>query len=314
MIYLAYLIVAAIVTLASVKASEYVDMLDKTTALSGAFLGGILLSAVTSLPELFTSLASCLLLDEPGLCLGNILGSNIYNYAMLSVFLLTAVVAFSKCKLSNIHFVTAISVVLMGGLIVLNKAGLAFDLGFVSITSILILILYFITVYIMYKMGGTSESDDDSSVNLTRKQIITRFTFVSIAIVVFSVILTYITDAISEDLGLGKTVAGAIFLGVATSLPETASTWTLFKIKNYDIAIGNIVGSCLFNFTILSIADFFYTGGGIYALSDPSTINLIIFASIASVLAAFGVKVRNKATGIICPLGIIACYLAFLML
>lgn len=314
MIYIAYIVVAAIVTIASVKASEYVDMLDKTTALSGAFLGGILLSAVTSLPELFSSISACLLLDQPGLCLGNILGSNLYNYAMLSVFLLTAVVAFSKCNLSKIHFVTAMSVLIMGGLIVLNKFGVGFDIGFVSITSVLILILYFITVYVMYKMGGTSETDDGAPVKLTRTQIITRFTLVSVIIVVFSIILTYITDGISDKLGLGKTVAGAIFLGVATSLPETASTWTLFKIKNYDIAIGNIVGSCLFNFTILSIADFFYTGGGIYAVSDPSTANLIIFASIASALAAVGVKIRNKATGIICPLGIIACYIGFLVL
>ena len=49
MIYLAYLIVAAGVVWFSVKASDYVDLLDKKTSLSGAFIGGIMLSAVTSL-------------------------------------------------------------------------------------------------------------------------------------------------------------------------------------------------------------------------------------------------------------------------
>ena len=167
----------------------------------------------------------------------------------------------------------------------------------------------------MYRFGGTSEeSDDGDEVTLTKKQIIVRFSIVSVGIVVFSILLTYITDELSVRLNLGKTVAGAIFLGVATSLPETASTWNLFKIKNYDIAVGNIVGSCLFNFTILSVADFFYSGGGIYAISDVSTMNLVIFASIASVLALVLFKFRNKFTGIICPVGIIACYLAFLTL
>ena len=316
MIYVLYLVVAAIVTFMSIKASEYVDMLDKTTSLSGAFLGGILLSAVTSLPELFTSISSTLMLDQPGLCIGNILGSNIFNYAMLSFFILTAVAKFAKCSLSKIHFVVAVSVVFMGGLILCNKYGfLAFDIGNVSVTSILIILLYVATVYIMYRMGGTSESDDDGEpVTLSRKQILTRFTLVSIGIVVFSVILTYITDELSVRLNLGKTVAGAIFLGVATSLPETASTYTLFKIKNYDIAVGNIVGSCLFNFTILSVADFFYRGGGIYTIADTSTMNLIIFASVASVLAALLMKFRNKATSIIFPIGIIASYIAFLAL
>lgn len=317
MIYVLYLVVAALVTFMSIKASEYVDMLDKTTSLSGAFLGGILLSAVTSLPELFTSISSTLLLDQPGLCIGNILGSNIFNYAMLSFFVLTAVVKFAKCDLSQIHFIVALSVIAMGGLILCNKYGfLAFDIGNVSITSILIILLYVLTVWVMYKKGGTSEGsdDDENPVTLTRKQILTRFTIVSVGIVVFSVILTYITDELSVRLNLGKTVAGALFLGVATSLPETASTFTLFKIKNYDIAVGNIVGSCLFNFTILSVADFFYRGGGIYNIADASTMNLIIFASIASVLAAVLMKFRNKATAVICPVGIIASYLAFLAL
>ncbi|MBP1574825.1 MAG: cation transporter [Oscillospiraceae bacterium] len=316
MIYVLYLVVAALVTFMSIKASEYVDMLDKTTSLSGAFLGGILLSAVTSLPELFTSISSTLMLDQPGLCIGNILGSNLFNYAMLSFFILTAVAKFAKCDLSKIHFIVAVSVVAMGLLIVCNKYGfLAFDIGNVSVTSVLIILLYVLTVWIMYKMGGTSETEDDGEpVTLSRKQILTRFTIVSVGIVVFSVILTYITDELSVRLNLGKTVAGALFLGVATSLPETASTFTLFKIKNYDIAVGNIVGSCLFNFTILSVADFFYRGGGIYTIADPSTMNLIIFASVASVLAAVLMKFRNKATCVICPVGIIASYIAFLAL
>ena len=316
MIYILYLVVAALVTFMSIKASEYVDMLDKTTSLSGAFLGGILLSAVTSLPELFTSISSTLMLDQPGLCIGNILGSNIFNYAMLSFFILTAVAKFAKCSLSKIHFIVAVSVVAMGLLIVCNKYGfLAFDIGNVSVTSILIILLYVVTVWVMYKMGGTSESEDDGEpVTLSRKQILTRFSIVSVGIVVFSVILTYITDELSVRLNLGKTVAGALFLGVATSLPETASTFTLFKIKNYDIAVGNIVGSCLFNFTILSVADFFYRGGGIYTIADTSTMNLIIFASVASVLAGIMLKLRNKATAIICPVGIIASYIAFLAL
>lgn len=314
MIYVLYLIVAALVTFMSIKASEYVDMLDKTTALSGAFLGGILLSAVTSLPEFFTSVSSTLMLDQPGLCIGNILGSNLFNYAMLSVFILTAVAKFSKCRLSNIHFVVAVSVVAMGLLIVCNKYGiLSFSIGTVSITSILIILLYIITVWIMYKKGGTSENEDDGEpVTLSRKQILTRFIIVSIGIVGFSILLTYITDELSVRLNLGKTVAGAIFLGVATSLPETASTFTLFRMKSYDIAVGNIVGSCLFNFTILSVADFFYRGGGIYNIADPSTMNLIIFASAASVLAAVLMKFRSRMTSILCPIGILGCYIGFL--
>lgn len=314
LIYIEYLVVAALVTFLSVKAADYVDMIDKKTSLSGAFLGGILLSAVTSLPEFFTSVSSTMLLDQPGLCLGNIMGSNLFNYAMLSCFILFYAKKFAECSLSKIHGLTALSVVVMGLLIVLNKFGFGFDVGFVSITSVMIIALYILTVYLMYKKGGTAESDDDTEVTLSLKQIIVRFTVASLGIIGFSILLTYITDEISDALGLGKTVAGAIFLGVATSLPETASTATLFKIKNYDCAVGNIAGSCLFNFTILSVADFFYSKGGIYSISDQSTMNLIIFASVASILALVLFKKRNRFTAVVCPLGIIASYIAFLAL
>ena len=95
MIYAVYLIIAASVVWCSIRASEYVDIMEKHTTLSGAFIGGVVLSAVTSLPELFTSLTSTMLLDKPGLAIGNILGSNIFNCAMLAVFIIIYYRSFS---------------------------------------------------------------------------------------------------------------------------------------------------------------------------------------------------------------------------
>ena len=60
MIYAAFVLLAALVVFLSLKLSKYVDLLDKTTNVSGAFIGGVLLAAVTSLPELFTSLSAVL--------------------------------------------------------------------------------------------------------------------------------------------------------------------------------------------------------------------------------------------------------------
>ena len=60
MSYLAFFVLAAAILFLSVKLSEYVDLLDKSTKVSGAFIGGVLLAAVTSLPELFTSISAVL--------------------------------------------------------------------------------------------------------------------------------------------------------------------------------------------------------------------------------------------------------------
>ena len=52
------------------------------------------------------------------------------------------------------------------------------------------------------------------------------------------------------------TVAGAIFLAIATSLPELTSTFVLCKKGNFNAALGDITGSCLFNFMIIALAEF----------------------------------------------------------
>ena len=88
MIYVFYLLTVATVVWFSVLASRYIDMIDRSTKLSGAFLGGVLLSAITSLPELFTSISATTLIDDASLCIGNILGSNLFNFGMLAVVIL----------------------------------------------------------------------------------------------------------------------------------------------------------------------------------------------------------------------------------
>ena len=103
MIFVIYALVAAAVTMLSIKAADYVELIDKKTSLSGAFIGGILLSAVTSLPELFTSLSSTLLLDEPGLCIGNILGSNLFNLTALAVMIVCFSRTFARADIAHSH-------------------------------------------------------------------------------------------------------------------------------------------------------------------------------------------------------------------
>ncbi len=312
MIYLLYLLVAAGVVLFSVKASDYVDLLDKKTSLSGAFIGGIMLSAVTSLPELFTSISSTVLLHQPGLCLGNILGSDLFNMAMLSFFLLVFARTFREGKLSDSHRMVTVFVFVCYLVMILNWLGiLRIQFLSISLTSVIIVVLYILSIRYLSAEDG-DDSDEEDTNPLTVPQIAVRFVLVSIGIVVLSIAITYITDAISLRLHLGQGMAGALFLGIATSLPEAASTVSLLRMKNVDIAFGNIVGSNIFNFIIMAVVDVLYRGS-VYDFSDPQTVILMLCGTAALPILWIMMKFRNKATQIICPLGIIACYLAFLI-
>ncbi|MBQ7128956.1 MAG: cation transporter [Clostridia bacterium] len=326
MIYFGYLICAVVIVWLSNKASIYVDLLDKKTSLSGAFIGGVMLSAVTSLPELFTSLSSTVWLNEPGLCLGNILGSNLFNLLTIAVMILIFYKGFSSAKISKSHITVAVTVIGIYLFMMINlQDKIPLEIATVNVISVIIIALY---IFGVKNMAGDESQTDESCQysNLTVKQISIRFILVSIGIIAVSIVITKVTDIIADEnhLNLGAGLAGALFLGIATSLPELSSTFSLFRLKNYNIAIGNIIGSNLFNFTILSIADVFYIKSGgkgaingrifdfISNSADPKNINLLVFGTIAMFSMLILFKFKNKFTQMICPLTVIGCYIAFL--
>lgn len=314
MVYVMYLIAAVLIIFLSNKASEYVDLIDKKTKLSGAFIGGVLLSAVTSLPELFTSISSTLMLDKPGLCIGNILGSNLFNLATLAVMVLVFYRAFQKAEISVSHTKVSVAVFLIYGVLLLNMCRvLDFSVLSVSITSMIIVVLYVFGVKSMSAENGGGSDEDESDSPLTLRQIVIRFIAAAVGLVVFSIIITYLTDDIAARLHLGNGLAGALFLGIATSLPELSSTVALFKRRNYNIAIGNIIGSNLFNFIILSVVDILYAGKGVYDFSDPSTVNLLVFGAVATPVMMVLLRGKNKVTQLVCPVVCVLCYIGFLV-
>lgn len=310
-----YAVVAALVVYASVKASDYIDMIDRTTNLSGAFLGGVLLSAVTSLPELFTSLSATVFLDKPELCIGNILGSDLFNIAMLSVVMLFCIRGVGRMKLSRGNIAVAAYLVAVYGIMLLDYKGvLDVEIWTVNIITFLFIGIYALAV--RHLSGDEAVPTDDGSetpVALSLNAIVIRFIIASISIIALSIVLTYITDDIAAEYSLGEGLAGALFLGVATSLPEVSSTIALFRMKNYDIAVGNIVGSNLFNFLILCIADLVAFRRSIYVYDDVKIVGLLLFGAVATLLTVPMLQFRNRATRIVCASGIVACYVAFLL-
>lgn len=315
MIYLLYALVAAGVVGLSVKASDYIDLLDKKTSLSGAFLGGIMLSAVTSLPELFTSISATMLIHEPDMCLGNILGSDLFNLAALAACILIFARSFRGAKLSHSHQVVNILVLCCYGVMILNWLGiLHLEIFSINITSVIIVLLYILSIRFLSADNGAAEAEEEQeSSPLTVQQIVFRFVAVSVGIIVLSIVLTYTTDGIAERLHLGEGLAGALFLGVATSLPELSSTVALFRMKNFDIAFGNIVGSNIFNFIIMAVVDILYIRGTVYDFSDPQTVTLLLCGTVALAFMALLMRSRNRLSRFACPAAIVLCYATFLM-
>ncbi|MDK2802881.1 MAG: cation transporter [Oscillospiraceae bacterium] len=320
MIYFIYFIISFLVVWFSLKCAKYVDLIDKKTDLSGAFIGGIILAAVTSLPELITSFSSIVIVDNAELVLGNILGSNIFNLSVLALGVVFSYKKFISSKISLSHMKTIPITIIIYILIITSLFIVSTSIFSINIVSIIILILYILSVKFLSNNDIDSSKDEniiEDTCKLTIKQIITRFIIMAISLIFASVLITYTTDIIATKLNMGSTLAGALFLGIATSLPELSSSIALIKMGNFNATVGNIIGSNMFNFLILFISDILYSKGSIY-IKTKEVSSLVIFGLISSIFIGITLFLKSKKIEskflytVIASISVL-CYFAFLI-
>lgn len=322
LVYIGYAVTVIVVVALSFKLGKYVDIIDAKSKISGAFIGGVMLAAVTSLPELFTSLSSVWIVRESSLVIGNILGSDLINLAFFGVILLVFTRGMRKAKFSRYYITSLLVGLLLYGLV---AVGMFLDdymrLGWYSVTSPIILAAY---IMLVYKMPKTAEEEGGADEGMPLKTAVIRFSICAVVLIGVSILMTYLTDIVADKLELGKTFAGALFLGVATSLPELISSVTLCYRGNFNAAAGNIIGSNMFNLAILTVADMLSFGSAsqVYVLNAESFWLLVFgFAATISTLAVQLIKRRKQFTGIGATVGVQALnalppilYLLFLLL
>ena len=277
---LIYAVLASLVVFLSIKLSDYVDLLDKKTKVSGALLGGILLAGVTSLPELFTSLTGTLIVGDNKLVLGNIMGSDFFDIIIFGVVYFLFFKKFTQGKVGKQHYITCFFTALM--LIVVTVAAFVFNkngwlLGWFNPMSFLIIIIYVLSVVFTPKTEEKEEPKEEVNCKWSVKQIWILLGVFSLILIGASIGVTIVTEQIVNGFNIGHTFGGSLFLGVATSLPEVTATIALCKKKNFDAAYGDIIGSCTFNVIILAIADAmsFRTTTSIYNITSDSLMLII---------------------------------------
>lgn len=291
-----YFLSAAALVYFSMKCADYVDLLDKKTNLSGAFIGGVILAAITSLPELVTSISAITVVNNPELIGGNVLGSNVFNLCIFGATTALSVKAFANAKIGKAHIKTIICTILadilMLATFIIGATNTRVPYIQINAASFVILIIYFVSLRFLANDDSENDEEDDSP--LTVKQIAIRFVLMAIGLVGMSFLVTYFTDIIDQKLGLGASLAGAIFLGVVTSLPELASSITLVRKRNFNAMVGNVVGSNMFNFTIFSISDFIAGKKMVYSPNpDNATFNMIYFGIISTIFVAVSILLQN---------------------
>ena len=251
----------------------------------------------TSAPEAAISITSALQ-NNAGISIGNVIGSNILNIAIiLGISALIAKLPIKKSTIKyEIPFVIFVTIVLMG---------LGYFFGSVNkIGAVILTILFVVFISYLFWLSKNGEGDVEGVESLKDTDTYPRLILTTIVGVIVIVLGSNITvDAatiIAKFFGLSDRVIGLTIIAFGTSLPELVTSVTAARRGNTDIAIGNIVGSNIFN--ILFVL-------GISGLVSPSPIPFaanffsdgIIATIVAIMLFVFCYKKHelNKTGGLI---------------
>jgi len=117
-----------------------------------------------------------------------------------------------------------------------------------------------------------------------------------IAILLGGAILALSGGAIAEKSGLGASIVGFALVGFCTSLPELSSVLAAVKRRRYQLAIGDVFGTNLFNIQIIFIADLFYRDGSVLSSAGNFEVAAACLSVVMTGIFVVGMLERRDKT------------------
>lgn len=279
---------AAAILVAGSRLARYGDAIAHHTGLGGSWIGLVLMATVTSLPELATGISSVTVAGVPDIAVGNVLGACVLNLTMLVPLDALHRKASIYSVASQGHVLgTAFGVVMLGVVAFGILASAQFDLrlGHVGLVSLGVLGLYAVAIRTIfhYERGVRAAAGDERRApGLTLAQAAWRYAAAAVVVLGAALWLPFAASAVAGAMGWSQSFVGTLLVALATTLPELTVTIASVRIGALDLAIGNLVGSNLFNLAILGIDDLLYLEGPLLASVAPSHAMSAIAAAVMS--------------------------------
>lgn len=291
--------------------------------MGAAFLGGVLIAAITSLPELITEISQALV-GEPEIGVADDVGSNAFSVFLISLF---ALWFFKKSFLTELNLyskltmlASAILALLMGIFLIVNEDVVIGQKGIFAfgIIPCFFVVAYLIFAWIQFKYSTTDNAETillPKFKNISLKKSILGFILFGSLIVIFSLIVNWIATSIILGVGLPEESVGGILLAITTSMPEIVVFLMFIKKKKFVTGIATLIGSHFFNLSLTFAGDLSYVHNSIFNIKKVGDNWLIAVttgvALICLVIQSFFVK--NSKTvywNLLLPSIAISCYIA----
>ncbi len=279
LIWVQFLICTSVIVFAGSRLSHYGDVIAEKTGMGRTWIGVILMASATSLPELFTGISSVAIFNSPNIAAGDVLGSCMFNLLILAMLDVGRKVAPISTLAHQGQILTASFGVLLLGLTTISLlAGQSIPaLGWIGLYSLVIPLVYLGPMRVVLNSEKRRIAEFLSEVkegvryeHLSKRLAYGRFAAYAALIVIAATYLPYVADQLASITGLGRTFIGSILVALSTSLPEIVVGKAALKMGAVDLAVGNVLGSNLFNLVILSIDDVFFLKGPLLSFVSPT--------------------------------------------
>jgi cation:H+ antiporter len=305
--WLELLICATLIGLTGPVLTQYGDIIARLTGLSRTWIGLVLLATATSLPELFTGLSAVTVAGAPNIAVGDALGSCIFNLAMLVILDEMSREEPLYRRIDQGHILTAgFGVILIGSvgaMLLLSHDTVRVQVLHISIYTPFIVILYLVAMraaFVYERRTPRPPQIIKSDADITLARALIRYSLAAAVVVVAGSWLPFIGRDLAEVMGWKTSFVGTLLIAAATSLPELVVTVSALRLDAVDMAIGNLLGSNLFDMLIVAADDVAYNKGPLLAAVSPahaiSAFGAVIMSGIFIVALLYRPETRVRGT------------------
>ncbi len=327
MVWVKLIICILVIFFSGQRVAKYGDIISEKTGIGQVWMGVIAIALITSLPEFFTGISAVTLVDAPDLTVGNLIGANafnLFNLALLDIFHRDgSIMAIASWAHRLTGWFSLILVVLVAVFIFVSSRFSAMTLGWVGWYTPIILLFYLFAVRQIFYYEKTHLAMKEARpypIEISLRRLFIYFGISAAFIIGAGIWLATIGDEITQVTGWGQSFVGSLFLAFTTTLPEITVSFTAMRIGAVDMAVANLIGSNLFNLTIIPVIDLIYGKGPILAQVSQGHLYTAGAVIIMSLIFIAGLRFR---TGRILRLSwfnislivlfLVSAYLSFIM-
>ena len=267
-------------------------------------IGLTIVAMGTSLPEAAVSISAALR-GNAEITIGNIVGSNILN--ILIILGVTALIATLKVADSTVRYEIPFMIVVTFVLLWLGYTG-----GQVTwLEGVILWVLFLLYLRDLYMMAKKGKEEEREVEQLSTAKIIGLILAGVVMIVAGSNFAVEGASNLAKALGISQRFIGLTIVALGTSLPELVTSVSAARKHNADIAIGNIVGSNIFNIlfivgTTALITPVTFASGFVVDTLIAAAVGILLFVCVART------KELRKKAGIVMLLAYILYFLYLL--